>query len=370
MRVESSRAMRLAAVGAAVAMLVAATVSVSTALRAWAQEFCELEYEVVNDWGSGFQAQVSITVGEAVDGWEVTWQFPSGTSVESAWNVDWSQSGAAFTGSDVGWNASLEAGQAREVFGFIGAGSAETPEAIAVNGQVCDGQGGGGTPTDPGESETPTDPGDGGPGEAVSVMPLGDSITGSPGCWRGLLWQQLTDAGHDVDFVGSQSQACAPAGSDPDHEGHGGFLVTQSVADGSTRAWLEQNTPEVLLMHFGTNDVWSAIPPAQILEAFTEIVEDLRELNPDAVILVAQIIPLHPDASFGCTDCPQRVIDLNAQIPGWAADLTTERSPITVVDQWTGWDPETDTYDGVHPDEDGNVKMAATWFEALDPILS
>ena len=122
-------------------------------------------------------------------------------------------------------------------------------------------------------------------------------------------------------------------------------------------------------MHFGTNDVWSAIPPARILEAYTAIVEDLRDLNPDAVILVAQIIPLHPDASFRCTDCPQRAIDLNAEIPGWAAELTTEQSPIHVVDQHTGFDPALDTYDGVHPDEDGDAKIAATWFAALEEVL-
>ena len=29
----------------------------------------------------------------------------------------------------------------------------------------------------------------------VRIMPLGDSITGSPGCWRALLWNQLQAAG-------------------------------------------------------------------------------------------------------------------------------------------------------------------------------
>ena len=41
-----------------------------------------------------------------------------------------------------------------------------------------------------------------------------------------------------------------------------------------------------------------------------------------------------------------------------------------VVDQWTGFDTTVDTYDGVHPDEDGYVKIAANWFEALDQVLS
>lgn len=105
-----------------------------------------------------------------------------------------------------------------------------------------------------------------------------------------------------------------------------------------------------------------AVPPQQIFAAYTTIVEELRELNVDAVIRVAQIIPLHPD---GCADCPQRAIDFNAQIPAWAAGMTTEESPIIVVDQHTAFDTVADTYDGVHPDEDGYVKLAANWFEAL-----
>jgi lysophospholipase L1-like esterase len=330
-----------------------------TADLALAEDGCDVDYTVVSSWGSGFQANVAITAGEAIDGWDLAWTFPAGTAVSSAWNVTWSQSGTAFTGSDVGWNGSIASGQTRQVFGFIGTGSTAAPTGISINGDLCDGQV---DPTDPPTTDDPTDP----PGGPVKIMPLGDSITGSPGCWRGNLWQLLDQAGHDVDFVGSLSQACNPAGSDPDHEGHGGFQVTQSVNNGSVRAWLTQNTPDVLLLHFATNDVWSSIPPATILAAYTTIVEDLRELNPDAVILAAQLIPLAPS---NCADCPQRTIDFNSQIPAWAAAHSTAQSPIVVVDQHTGWVPAVDTYDGVHPDEDGYVKLAANWFEALDPIL-
>ncbi|MFG3341218.1 cellulose binding domain-containing protein [Glycomyces sp. NPDC048151] len=359
----STRNRRLALTTAAVAALSAGALTIATANQAQAEDGCEVEYKVVSSWGSGFQANVSITAAEPIDGWELTWDFPAGTQVTSAWNVDWSQSGADFTGSDVGWNAAVPSGQTREVFGFIGSGSTAAPQAIAVNGDLCDGQSEPtGGPTSP--TQTPTEEP---PGDTVKIMPLGDSITGSPGCWRGNLWDLLDQAGHEVDFVGSLSQACNPAGSDPDHEGHGGFLVTQSVDNGSVRGWLEQNTPDVLLLHFATNDVWSSIPPATILAAYTTIVEDLRELNPDAVILAAQLIPLAPS---NCADCPQRTADFNAQIPAWAAGLSTAQSPIVVVDQHTGWVPSVDTYDGVHPDEDGYVKLAANWFEALDPILS
>ena len=75
----------------------------------------------------------------------------------------------------------------------------------------------------------------------VRVMPLGDSITGSPGCWRAVLWNRLQSTGYtNVDFVGtlgpqgcgqpttattrataatwrrtSPTRTCCPAGSPP-----------------------------------------------------------------------------------------------------------------------------------------------------------
>ncbi len=83
----------------------------------------------------------SSPAGDAgLNGWDIEWDFPAGTSVSSAWNVDWSQSGGHFTGSDVGWNGSVSAGQAKEVFGFIGTGTATAPTGITVNGESCDGE--------------------------------------------------------------------------------------------------------------------------------------------------------------------------------------------------------------------------------------
>ncbi|GAB3226851.1 glycoside hydrolase family 48 protein [Glycomyces halotolerans] len=108
--------------------------------QAFANDHCTVDYRVVNSWGSGFQAAVDITAGsQAFDGWTVEWDFPSGTGVSSAWNVDYSVSGGHFTGSDVGWNGSIAAGQTREVFGFIGSGSSDMPTGFAVNGQSCEG---------------------------------------------------------------------------------------------------------------------------------------------------------------------------------------------------------------------------------------
>ncbi|MEZ3180872.1 cellulose binding domain-containing protein [Streptomyces pimonensis] len=201
----------------------------------------------------------------------------------------------------------------------------------------------------------------------VRVMPLGDSITGSPGCWRALLWNRLLDAGHtDVDFVGTlPAQGCGVA-HDGDNEGHGGELVTDVADRDLLPARLAATLPDIVVMHFGTNDVWSNVSPDRILTAYTRLVGQMRESNPDMRVLVAQIIPMNPGT---CAACARRVVDLNARIPAWAAATSTDRSPVTVVDQWTGFDTATDTYDGVHPNAAGNEKIAARWFPALAALL-
>ncbi|MGY0065788.1 GDSL-type esterase/lipase family protein [Streptomyces sp. QTS137] len=201
----------------------------------------------------------------------------------------------------------------------------------------------------------------------VRIMPLGDSITGSPGCWRALLWNRLQDAGHtDIDFVGTlPGQGCGMA-YDGDNEGHGGELVTNVADQDLLPARLAATRPDIVVMHFGTNDVWSSVPPDRILAAYTKLVTQMRTANPDTRLLVAQIIPMNP---AGCTGCAQRVVDFNARIPGWATETSTTRSPVTVVDQWTGFDTATDTYDGVHPGDAGNEKIAARWHPALAEVL-
>ncbi|MEU9832318.1 cellulose binding domain-containing protein [Streptosporangium sp. NPDC048047] len=202
---------------------------------------------------------------------------------------------------------------------------------------------------------------------ATRIMPLGDSITGSPGCWRALLWNRLQSSGYtDIDFVGTlPPQGCSVA-HDGDNEGHGGYLATNIANQNLLPGWLEATRPDVVMMHLGTNDVWSSIAPATILDAFTKLVGQMRTSNPDMRILVAKIIPMNPST---CAECGQRAVNFNNAIPAWAAATSTARSPIVVVDQWTGFDTATDTYDGVHPNATGDRKMSDRWYPALTGLL-
>ncbi|MEU4252701.1 cellulose binding domain-containing protein [Amycolatopsis sp. NPDC026612] len=202
----------------------------------------------------------------------------------------------------------------------------------------------------------------------VRIMPLGDSITAGPGCWRALLWDRLQRTGYtNIDFVGSQPGGGCSVPFDGDSEGHGGYAATGIADQNQLPPWLAAAKPDIVLMHLGTNDLWGGtIGTDAILAAYSKLVDQMRASNPDMKIIVAQIIPMEPS---GCTGCAQGVVALDHAIPGWAAAKTTARSPITVVDQWTGFSAAADTSDGVHPIDSGFQKMADRWYPAVAAAL-
>ncbi|KKZ68277.1 hypothetical protein EMCG_06033 [[Emmonsia] crescens] len=203
--------------------------------------------------------------------------------------------------------------------------------------------------------------------KTVKIMPLGDSITGAPGCWRALLWKKLQDAEiTNTDFVGSLRGGDCGFDYDSENEGHAGFKATSIAAKKQLPPWLQKAHPDIVMMHLGTNDVWRKISPKNIIQAFSILVKQMRKNNPNMVILVAQITPMNP---CGCKTCSKVAEELNHAIAKWAPTKSTCQSPITVVDCFTGFDAAKDTGDGVHPNKAGNKKLANCWFNPLSAAI-
>ncbi len=95
------------------------------------------EFDITNNWGSGFTAMVRITNNgdTPINGWEVSWAFPPSYSVTNSWNGNVSSSNP-YTATNLSWNAVIQPGQSVEV-GVQGAGSG-TFTAPEVTGAVCD----------------------------------------------------------------------------------------------------------------------------------------------------------------------------------------------------------------------------------------
>lgn len=100
---------------------------------------CSVSYKVASAWTGGFTADVTVrnTGNTAVNGWSLTWTFPADQKITSAWNAHATQSGAAVTATDLGYNAAIPAGGSTG-FGFQGTGTGTSvPTAFILNGAAC-----------------------------------------------------------------------------------------------------------------------------------------------------------------------------------------------------------------------------------------
>ncbi|ULR53399.1 glycoside hydrolase family 18 chitinase [Streptomyces deccanensis] len=96
-------------------------------------------YAKPQDWGSGFEGKWTVknTGTTTISSWTVEWDFPSGTTVTSAWDADVTSSGTHWTAKNKSWNGTLAPG-ASVSFGFNGSGSG-SPANCKLNGASCDG---------------------------------------------------------------------------------------------------------------------------------------------------------------------------------------------------------------------------------------
>ncbi|MFD4669141.1 cellulase family glycosylhydrolase [Lentzea sp. NPDC058450] len=111
---------------------------------------CKVDYAVPSQWQGGFTANVTVTnLGDRVDGWRLTWSWPSGQRVTHAWNATVTSSGADATAVNAGYNAVIEP-NASASFGFNGSWSdANTaPQSFSLNGVACTGNPGTPPPSD------------------------------------------------------------------------------------------------------------------------------------------------------------------------------------------------------------------------------
>ena len=225
---------------------------------------------------------------------------------------------------------------------------------------------------------------------AKRVILIGDSITegsNSPAqdSFRRPLWNALVaDASNPlVDFVGTRSGVTTsggtcgsapaatggfPAAPDFDlaHEAYWGWCVNNvtSVLPGSLFTLANLDRPDVAVVHLGTNDILQGNQdPAAIRAELSTLVGQLRAANPAIRVLLAQVIPVSNAAENN------QIVALNGQIAALAQSLNTTASPVTAVDQFTGFNAATDLYDGVHPTDGGEQKMAARWLPALKAAI-
>jgi lysophospholipase L1-like esterase len=214
--------------------------------------------------------------------------------------------------------------------------------------------------------------------EPLRILPLGDSITQgnvSTRSYRYNLWRKLTDARIDFDFVGTLNTNVdgknppwpdyAGKTFDRDHEGRWGWYTDLFLQKENLPAWLRKYTPDIVLLHLGTNDVFRESGTGETVTKLRKIIELLQADNPRVTILLAKLIGSTSKRN------PQ-IQELNAEMQTLAAAASTQTSRVVVVDHNTGFDftPGVDTYDGTHPNAAGEEKMAQRWFDAIIKVVN
>jgi lysophospholipase L1-like esterase len=191
----------------------------------------------------------------------------------------------------------------------------------------------------------------------VRVMPLGDSITDGlnvPGGYRIELWNKFVAGGYKIDFVGSQFNG-PPSLGDHDHQGHSGWTIAQ--IDANVVNWLRATTPRTVLLHIGTNDMFSQSAGAP--QRLSTLIDKITNTAPDAEVFVASIIRLNGADS--------QVRTYNAAIPGIVQSKVNAGKRVHFVDMYPALGAG-DLADGVHPNAGGYGKMATVWFNALRAV--
>ena len=209
--------------------------------------------------------------------------------------------------------------------------------------------------------------------EVIKIAPYGNSITQSNKThqsYRYPLWKKLIDAKITFDFVGSMNTNYGGNPSQPnyngrsfdyDHEGHWGWRADEIL--NSMGSWLTKYTPDMVLLHIGTNDCIQGQNNSTTVDEITKIVAKLRSDNPAVVIFLANLIPC------SASGASSRVNDLNSKIKPLVGQLNTASSPVIFVDQNSGMTSK-DQFDGIHPNASGEEKMAQKWFDAIKSYLT
>src|SRR5579862_821314 len=217
--------------------------------------------------------------------------------------------------------------------------------------------------------------------DPVRIVCIGDSITqgrkgGGPNkptqSYRYPLWKLLVDLGANVDFVGSLGGGFEGDPEWPDyrgkpfgrrHEGHWGW-TTRAVRE-KLPEWIRGYTPDIALILLGAND---ANPKLNLTiddtaKDMEQLIDILRAKNPGIVVLLGK--PFMEWKPFP---------EMRERFDVLAKAKTTAVSPVVTVDLSKGWiskpdSPGTHTVDWVHPNADGDSKLAGAWAEALQPQL-
>ena len=199
----------------------------------------------------------------------------------------------------------------------------------------------------------------------IKTLALGNSITNGDGVqnvqnsYRKTLKQLLSNAGTDLDYVGSLQSGDF---DDNVHEGHSGDRSNQLAA--KMPNILSGLKPDMTILHIGTNDNSgnNPLPTAESIANIESIVDALFQNNSNMFIILSTLIP--QKGKIPETEA------INARIWDLAAEKRGSGYLLWVVDQYAAF-TSTNTWqtdymsDDLHPNLAGYDVMANTFSAAI-----
>jgi lysophospholipase L1-like esterase len=217
--------------------------------------------------------------------------------------------------------------------------------------------------------------------EPIKIVMIGDSITQGGRnnrkeyTYRWPLFCELVDDGVDFDFIGSRDFGLHKDAKWPeeykgkkfdlDHEGYYGIKTAAALEKVQVVYTNWVAVPDIALIHLGTNDQGAEDYQKAVKDPLREMIVLLRKQNPNVVIILSHL---------NFNDSPG-AFRIDAFISELRKEMDTENSPVRLVHMFQGWQenpdsPDTDTFDWSHANEQGQKKMADTWYKAMKPYLT
>ena len=198
------------------------------------------------------------------------------------------------------------------------------------------------------------------------ILPLGDSITHGfsstdDGGYRSPLFKLIVAANQNVTFIGSLTNGPTTVSGKTfprNHEGHDGFTVTQ-ITGLVPPAKSFSTTPHIVLLHAGTNDMTMNADPTTTANQLSTLITNLVNAAPDALIVVAKIIPL----GYSNTNYNSYI----AKIPDVVKAHTSGH--VIMIDMSTLPTSDIRGSGNVHPTDKGYADMANLWYGAITGVL-
>ncbi|QEU89792.1 SGNH/GDSL hydrolase family protein [Streptomyces kanamyceticus] len=208
----------------------------------------------------------------------------------------------------------------------------------------------------------------------IPIMIVGDSIShGSSGdwTWRYFFWKHLKNHEVSVDLVGPKAtldnirtaevgdddDTYADPDFDRDHDAQWGrpYLTEKD----EIHAKVAEYEPAYLLALLGINDLfWYGVEPAQFAENLREFIQNARSAAPELRILIGTVLET------------RKALDE----PGFAALVeatneqirrVAEEQGVHVADTAAEFRAAQHTWDGTHPNPNGELRIAAAFADQL-----